>query len=97
LGEFVLSRATHSQYAGSALIEIPNAAAEAATVLEQATELYMRGPEPGEVHSVHCEMFARTDLATARLRSGALDAAVVALQPVLSCPSRAGRSNCLSD
>lgn len=87
-GEFVFSRATHSQYAGSALIEIPNAAAEAATVLAQATELYRRGPGPGEVFSVHCEMFARTDLATARLRSGALDAAVIALQPVLSLPAQ---------
>lgn len=82
-GEFVVSWATHNQYAGTVLLEIPNAAAEAATMLEQAAELYAR-PEPGVIHSVGCEMFARTDLATARLRSGALDAAVAALRPVLS-------------
>ncbi len=87
-GEFVISRATHNQYAGSVLLEIPDAAAEAVTVLEQATDLYMRGPDPGEVYAVHCEMYARTDLATARLRSGALDAAVVAVQPVLSLPAQ---------
>jgi len=85
-GEFVFSRATYHCYAGSTLIEIPNAAAEAVRELEEATALYVAGPDPGEVHSLHCEMFARTDLATARLRSGALDAAIDVLQPVLSMP-----------
>jgi hypothetical protein len=87
-GEFVFSRATHHSYAGATLIEIRDAAAEAATELEQATELYAAGPNPGEIYSAQCEMFARTDLATARLRSGALDAAVGALEPVLSLPEQ---------
>ncbi|HUZ23179.1 MAG TPA: helix-turn-helix transcriptional regulator [Streptosporangiaceae bacterium] len=85
-GEFVFSRATLHYYAGSIVVEIPGAAADAVTELERATELYAAGPEPGEDHSRHCEMFARTDLATARLRAGSLDAAVVALAPVLSLP-----------
>src|SRR5580658_6772981 len=46
----------------------------------------MNGPEPGETHGFGLEAIARINLATARLRSGALDAAVDALQPVLSLP-----------
>jgi hypothetical protein len=85
-GEFVISRATHHCYAGWALLEIPDAAAEAAAELELATELYMRGPEPGEAHGLGVEALARVNLATARLRSGALEAAMDALGPVLSLP-----------
>ncbi len=85
-GEFAVSRATHHCYAGWALLEIPNAAAEGAAELEQATELYTRGPEPGETYGFGCEALTRIHLATARLRSGALDAAMDALRPVLSLP-----------
>jgi len=85
-GEFAFSWATHSSYTGATLIEIPSAAPEAVTALERAAELYAAGPGPGDVHSAHCEMLARADLAAARLRAGALDAAIDALQPVLSLP-----------
>ena len=45
---------------------------------------YEAGPEPGEQHSRKCEMLARTELALARLRGGALDGAAAALVPVLA-------------
>jgi hypothetical protein len=85
-GEFVLSRATHHCYAGWAFLEVPGAADEAARELERATELYMGGPEAGETHGFGLEAIARINLATARLRSGAVDAAIDALQPVLALP-----------
>src|SRR6266571_2625873 len=44
------------------------------------------GPGPGEQHSRRCQMLAHTDLAIARLRAGALDAAIAALEPVLALP-----------
>ena len=54
--------------------------------LERATGLYAAGPDPGEQHSRRCRMLAHTDLAIARLRAGALDAAIAALEPVLALP-----------
>jgi hypothetical protein len=83
-GEFGFSRATQSYYAGFLLSEV--GVAEAATDLEHATRLYAAGPGPGEQHSRRCQMLAHTDLAIARLRVGALDAAIVALEPVLALP-----------
>jgi transcriptional regulator with XRE-family HTH domain len=58
----------------------------AAGELEHATRLYAAGPGPGEQHSRRCQMLAHTDLAIARLRAGALDAAIAALEPVLALP-----------
>lgn len=83
-GEFGLSRATQHWLAGAALIEFPNGGAAAADELERAVELYGSGPGPGEYHSYRCEALAHADLATARLRSGQLDRAAAALQPVLT-------------
>lgn len=83
-GEFNFSRASQHYLAGSTLIEIPSAEREAATELEGAIELYDRGPEPGEDHSLSSMMCARIDLATARLRSGQVEGAVAVLEPVLS-------------
>jgi len=94
-GEFGFSRAAQSYYAGSILVEAASgeaahdeaAGGEASTELESATGLYRAGPEPGEDHSRKCQMLAYTDLAIARLRTGALDAAIAALQPVLALPA----------
>jgi transcriptional regulator with XRE-family HTH domain len=86
-GEFRLSRATQHYLAGAAIIEIPEAEAEAVTELGHATELYTAGPEPGEDHGFGSEALARIDLAAALLRADQLDNAVTALAPVLSLPS----------
>ena len=59
---------------------------EAVTELEGAIGLYATGPGPGEHHSRKCQMLAHTDLAIARLRAGALDAAITVLEPVLALP-----------
>src|SRR5216683_5181526 len=83
-GEFGFSRATQSYYVGFVLSEA--AAGDAVAELEGAAALYASGPGPGEHHSRKCQMLARTDLAIARLRAGALDAAVTALEPVLALP-----------
>ncbi|MGH3191212.1 MAG: hypothetical protein ACRDOL_28995, partial [Streptosporangiaceae bacterium] len=83
-GEFGFSAATHRYYAGFVLSEAGHG--EAAAELERATGLYRSGPGPGEQHSRKCEMLAHTELAIARLRSGALDAAIGALEPVLALP-----------
>lgn len=91
-GEFGFSRATQAYYAGFVLAEASadeaaaGAAAEAAAELEHAARLYAAGPGPGEQHSRRCRMLAHTDLAIARLRTGALDAAIAALEPVLALP-----------
>ena len=88
-GEFGFSRATHSYYAGVILSEAASGKAgsdEAVTELESAIGLYAAGPGPGEQHSRRCQMLAHTDLAIARLRAGALDAAITALEPVLALP-----------
>jgi hypothetical protein len=84
-GEFGFSRATQSYYAGFVLSEAA-ARDEAVTELENAIGLYVTGPAPGEHHSRKCQLLARTDLAIARLRAGALDAAIAALEPVLALP-----------
>jgi hypothetical protein len=86
-GEFGLSLATQHYFAGSALAEIDDAQADAAAELEQAAALYAAGPGPGEQHWFAGRALAAIDLATIRLRTGALDAAVAALDPVLSIPS----------
>ena len=83
-GEFGFSRATQSYYAGFVLSEA--ASDEAASALEGAIGLYVTGPAPGEHHSRKCQLLAHTDLAIARLRAGALDAAIAALAPVLALP-----------
>ena len=83
-GEFGFSRATQSYYAGFILSEV--ASDEAVAELEGAIALYATGPGPGEHHSRKCQMLAHADLAIARLRAGALDAAITALEPVLALP-----------
>jgi transcriptional regulator with XRE-family HTH domain len=85
-GEFGFSRAIQSYYAGFILSEAQpgTGSREAIAELERATELYRAGPGPGEHHSRRCQMLAHTDLAIARLRSGALDAAAAALEPVMA-------------
>ena len=98
-GEFGFSLATQSYYAGFVLAEAARdskprdskprdskQSAEAAAELEAATARYAAGPGPGEQHSRRCRMLAHTDLAIARLRTGALDAAIEALRPVLALP-----------
>jgi hypothetical protein len=93
-GEFGFSLATQSYYAGFVLAEAARDSkprdskqnAEAAAELEAAIARYAAGPGPGEQHSRRCRMLAHTDLAIARLRTGALDAAIEALRPVLALP-----------
>ncbi len=91
-GEFGFSRAGQHYYAGRTLLSVPQGEADAITELEEATRRYAEGPEPGEDHSNECETLAHADLATARLRTGALDAAIDALGPVMviSTASRTG-------
>jgi transcriptional regulator with XRE-family HTH domain len=84
-GEFGFSRATQAYYVGFVLAEAGPVEA-AVGELELATSLYAAGPGPGEQHSRRCRMLAHTDLAIARLRAGALDAAIAALEPVLALP-----------
>jgi transcriptional regulator with XRE-family HTH domain len=83
-GEFSTSQATHHYLAGSALIEIPEGAEDAASELERAVDLYEAGPGPDEEFGFGCRALAHIDLATVRLRSGGLDGAGVALRHVLS-------------
>jgi transcriptional regulator with XRE-family HTH domain/tetratricopeptide (TPR) repeat protein len=83
-GEFAISLATHHGFAGAALAEIEGGEPEAAEELERAVSLYDAGPGPGEQHWFGGKPLAGIDLAAIRLRSGALDAAVSALEPVLS-------------
>jgi hypothetical protein len=86
-GEFSVSLATHHAFAGAALADMEGAEDEAAEELERAVELYNAGPRPGEDHWFGGKALAGIDLATIRLRSGALDAASAALGPVLALPS----------
>jgi tetratricopeptide (TPR) repeat protein len=85
-GEFSFSRATQHYLAGSVLIEIPQAEAEAIEELHHATELYSGRPAPGEHYGYGSVALSHVDLATARLRAGQLDAAIAALEPALSLP-----------
>ncbi len=81
-GEFGFSAATHHYYAGFVLSEAGSG--EAVAELERATGLYRSGPGPGEHHSRRCQMLAHTELAIVRLRSGGLEAAIAALEPVMT-------------
>jgi hypothetical protein len=85
-GEFAMSLATHHGFAGTALVEIEGGEREAAEELERAISLYDAGPGPGEDHWFGGKALAGIDLAAVRLRSGALDAAVSVLEPVLTLP-----------
>jgi len=85
-GEFSFSMASQHYFAGSTYVNIPQGGADAATELERAIVLYESEPEPDEQHSDYCQMAARIDLATADLKAGRLDAAVVAADPVLALP-----------
>ncbi len=86
-GEFGLSAATGHYFAGSALLLLDDAGNEAASRLEQALGLYEAGPGPGEQHWFGAKAMTGIDLATVRLRAGALDAAAAAIGPALSLPS----------
>jgi tetratricopeptide (TPR) repeat protein/transcriptional regulator with XRE-family HTH domain len=86
-GAFVISLATHHCGAGGALSDIGGAELEAAEELERAIALYDEGPRLGEDHWFAGKPLASIDLAVVRLRSGALDAAVTALEPALSLPA----------
>jgi tetratricopeptide (TPR) repeat protein len=83
--EFALSRAATSSMAGGALAEVGDGR-EAAGELETAVSLYEEGPGPGEQHGVAGKALAGADLAVVRVRTGALDGAVAALEPVLILP-----------
>ena len=79
------SPAAHHYHTGSALLEIPGAGQDALTELERAIELYTAAAEPGHGHD-HDHMTARVNLAAARLRAHDLDAAHIAVGPVLALP-----------
>ena len=85
-GEYLISEATHYGLAGSALTAATGAEPEAARELENAISLYDEGPRGREDHWFAGKPLAGIELAVVRLRSGALDAAAVALQPALSLP-----------
>jgi tetratricopeptide (TPR) repeat protein len=84
--EFALSRATTYSMAGGALTEIAGGEREAAGELERAVSLYDQDLGPGEQYGFAGKALAGTDLAVVRVRSGALDGAVAALEPVLILP-----------
>jgi tetratricopeptide (TPR) repeat protein len=83
--EFALSRAAACSMAGGALAEIGDGR-EAAEELETAISLYDAGPGPGEQHGIAGKALAGADLGVIRVRAGALDGAVAALEPVLILP-----------
>jgi hypothetical protein len=85
-GEFAVSLATYHAQAGAALAETVGAELDAAAELELSVNLYEQGPRPGEQHWFGGKALASADLAVVRLRSGALDGAVAALEPVLVLP-----------
>ncbi len=85
-GEFSVSLATHHALAGAALAGIQGAEREAMGELKRAVSLYDEGPGPREQHWFGGRPLAGIDLAVIRLRSGALDAAVAALEPAFSLP-----------
>jgi tetratricopeptide (TPR) repeat protein len=86
-GEFGLSVATQSYFAGSALAELEGSESEAAEHLERAVASYDSGPGPGEQYWFGGGALAGVDLAAVRLRAGALDSAAGALELPLSLPS----------
>ena len=69
---------------GAALADTGGAERDAVVELERSVSLYDQGPGPGEEHWFGGKALAGTDLAVVRLRSGALDAAATALEPVLT-------------
>jgi hypothetical protein len=83
-GEFSLSAASQHYFAGSALAQIAGAEHQAAEEITDAVNLYEAGPAAGEQHGFGIKALASIDLAGIRLRSGALDAAAITLEPVLS-------------
>jgi tetratricopeptide (TPR) repeat protein len=85
-GEYVISKATHYYNAGDALIAIASADSDAAGELERAIGLYDQGPGEREEHWFAGKPLAGIDLAVAQLRTGALDAAAVALEPAFLLP-----------
>jgi tetratricopeptide (TPR) repeat protein/transcriptional regulator with XRE-family HTH domain len=85
-GEFSLSRASRHYCAGTVLLGLKGSEREAAAEIEQAVRLYDAGPTAGQQHYFGAKALASVDLATVRLRSGALDAATAALQPVMTLP-----------
>jgi len=86
-GQFAISEATFYCKAGAALAATAGAEREAAQELERAIGLYDEGPGQGEDHWFAGKPLAGIDLAVVRLRSGALDAAVTALEPTFSLPA----------
>ena len=84
--EFALSRATCHCMAAHTFIGERDGNREAAAELERAISLYDAGPGPGEWHWFGGRAQAGADLAMVRLRTGALDAAAAALEPVLIVP-----------
>jgi hypothetical protein len=86
-GEYAISKATHYGKVGAAFTDIRGAEREAAAELEQAISLYDEGPGEREEHWFAGKPLASINLATIRLRSGALDGAAAALEPALSLPA----------
>jgi hypothetical protein len=86
-GEFAVSLATHHALAGRALAGIEGAEGDAATELERSASLYDQGPGPGEEHWFGGRPLSGIDLAVVRLRSGALDGALEALEPAFALPA----------
>jgi hypothetical protein len=84
--EFALSQPTTYAMAGGGLAETPDGRREAAEELEHAISLYGQYSGPGDQHWFGGKALAGTDLAVVRLKSGALDAAATALEPVLTLP-----------
>jgi hypothetical protein len=72
--------------AGGALADTGDDRTAAAGELERAIGLYDEALGPGGQHWFGGKALAGTDLALVRLRSGALDGAVAALEPVLVLP-----------
>ena len=86
-GEFAVSLATHHALAGAALADIDGSEADAEAELERSTSLYDQGPRQGEQHWFGGKPLAGIDLAVVRLRSGALDGALAALEPAFALPA----------
>lgn len=84
--EFALSRATTYAKAGRALAETGDGGPEAAEELGRAISLYDQGGTGDEQHWFGGKPLAITDLALVHLQSGALDAAVEVLAPVMVLP-----------
>ncbi len=84
--EFGLSRATQHGIAGAAFAGLEDGLSEAEEELVLAISLYDEGPGQGEQHWFGGKALAGADLAVVRLRSGALEAAEAALEPVLALP-----------